>query len=212
MRILIDDADLARALRHLPFDDKKLNKLHCNIVHHESKERFVCTPVSLEECGNYTPYRARDDSRNRHYEDEHAVRHLSAERYHACRGSKSADEHLTLRADVPKAHTECGCYGKRNAEQHCDILQHLPYAPVRSEGGFDHRSVNADGVLARQRERYDARDKECRYDRADADEPCVPPCNGGALDYVKEGLVSLGFFSCCHAALPPFLPSCLSLS
>ena len=97
------------------------------------------------------------------------------------------------RADVPKAHTECGCYGKRNAEQHCDILQQLPYAPVRSEGGFDHRSVNADGVLARQRERYDARDKECRYDRADADEPCVPPCYGGTLDYVKEGLVSLGF-------------------
>ena len=56
---LVDDADLARALRRLPDDDEIGHELRGNVVHHEGEERLVRVPLGLEAV-SYTHLRAHE--------------------------------------------------------------------------------------------------------------------------------------------------------
>ena len=72
----------------------------------------------------------------------HAVFYIE----HTCSRRKSAHEDLTFGAKVPKPHFKSGCNGKRNYEQHGEVLKHIPKLSACAEAAFKHALIDAYGI------------------------------------------------------------------
>ena len=186
--ILVDDANLARALRHFPDDDEERGELGRDVVHHEGEKRLVGVPLCLEKRRKEAPQSARCQSGCEHDENQDAVRELVAEHDHTCRGRKTADEHLTFCADVPEAHFKRRCDGEGNAEQNGEVLERDPRFSRGAERAVENGAVNADGVFACEKHRDERADDERQKDRAAADEHALVPGERVALGDMEEGL------------------------
>ena len=186
--VLVDDADLARALRHFPDDDEECSELGCDVVHHEREERLVGVPLRLEERRKKAPQRACRDGGDEHDENQNAVRKLVAQHDHTCRGGKTADQDLTFCADVPEAHLECGRDGKGDAEQNREVLERDPEFARGAECTIEDGAVDADRVFAREEHRDERADDQRQNNRAAADQHRLIPGQNVSLGDMEQGL------------------------
>ena len=170
----VDDSDVTRALGVRPLVAEVSDYLRCDVVHHQREERLVGVPLRLEERGDESPYRARNNARYNHNGEEKIGRELVAEEDHACRCCEAAHESLSLCADVPEFHLECGGDCERNAQEHCKILEQAPYTPRRADRAEDYRGIDLRGVLSGDDDGHDRADEQRKHDRADSDKPCRP--------------------------------------
>ena len=150
LRALVDDADLTGALGDLPHDDEEGRKLGGDIVHHQGEQRFIGVPLGLEEGGEEAPESARSQCRGQRDQDQHCVGELVSQTDHAGSRGQTANEHLTLGADVPKAHFEGGRHRQRNTQQDRQILEGDPGLSGGAEGTFEDRGKNIDRIFAGQ--------------------------------------------------------------
>ena len=98
----------------LPLGGEKAGQLNGHIVHHEREERLIGVPVGSEESGDEAPDRAGHRAGHEHDHQQQGSLQAVSQIDHAGGGCDAADQNLTLRTDVPKAHLESG--GKADAD------------------------------------------------------------------------------------------------
>ena len=186
--VLVDDTDLASALRHFPDDDEECSELGCDVVHHEREERLVGVPLRLEERRKKAPQRACRDGGDEHDENQNAVRKLVAQHDHTCRSGKTADQDLTFRADVPEAHLKRRSNGKRDAQQNREVLEGDPGFARGAECAVENGAVDADRVFTREEHCDDGADNQRQKNCAAADQHRLIPGQCIALGNVEQRL------------------------
>ena len=179
-----------------------------HVVHHEGEQGLVGLPLGLEQGGNDTPGRAREECGDQHEEDEAPVGHLAAQVEQASGSSQTAHQHLALGTDVPELHAEGGGDGERDTEEDGHVLDQLPDLTAGAEGAAEHGDVHINGVALHQKEGDDTADQEGRQNGDDTDHPGFPQGDGGSLDDMEQGLTDLGgalLRRLSHLRFPPFL-------
>ena len=184
---LVNHADLAGALGHLPHDDEEGDQLSGHIVHHQGEQGLVGIPLCLEEGGNGSPDGACQNAGDDHNEDQQPVGDLITQQDHAGRGGKTAHQHLTFTADVPEAHLEGGGDGQRNAQQNGDVLEEDPDLPAGAEGALKDGLIDSNGVLAGEGGGDQRVDDQRQHDGCGPDAPCAVPGKGFALGDMNKG-------------------------
>ena len=154
----------------LPEGYEEARQLDRDVVHHQRKERFVCTPLRLEHRGNAAPDAARNRAAEEHDDHQRNQRKRIAKVDHASRGNDTANQHLTFCADVPKAHLERRSKADRDTEQHHDVANRHPNALLGAKRTVKHGRVDLDRVQLRQSEDDDGADDQChrKADQANA--------------------------------------------
>ena len=145
--LLVDDADLARALGGLPHHAEEGDQLGGDVVHHQREQRLVGVPLGLEEGGDAAPDGPGQDAGDDHAEDDGPVGEHVAQHYHARRRRETARQGLALAAHVPEAHPERRGDGQRYAQQYGHVLEGHPDLSGGAEGAVDDGGVDGDGVL-----------------------------------------------------------------
>ena len=186
LRGLVDDADLAGALGVFPDDDEISHKLRGNVVHHQSKERFIRIVFCLEIRRDKAPESTGENAAHAHAHNHKSVRQCVAQADHARRRSQRAGEHLTLAADIPEAHFKGRRHCERNAKQHGDVLQQHPNLAGRAERAVKNGRIYLQRIFAGHRRCNNGAYDEREQDRRRADAPGFVPGESVPLRNVEE--------------------------
>ena len=183
---LVDDADLAGALGILPNDDEIGYELHGDIVHHQSKERFIRIVFRFEIRRDKAPKSAGENAAHAHAHNHKCVRQCVTQADHTRRRSQRAGEHLTLAADIPEAHFKGRRHGERDTEKHRDILQQHPNLAGRAERAVKNGRIYLQRIFAGHRRCNNGAYDEREQDRRRADAPGFVPGESVPLRNVEE--------------------------
>ncbi len=124
---LIDDADLPAPLGTSHTMMKVGCQLGGDIVHHQGEQRLIGVPFGLEEGGRKPQMSAGQQCRRPEMtSDQHEFGDLVSQQIMQAARSQTANEDLTLGADVPEAHLEGGRHRQRNAQQDRQVLEGDP--------------------------------------------------------------------------------------
>ena len=172
---LVDDADLAGALGIFPNDNEIGYELHGDIVHHQSKERFVRIVFRFEIRRDKAPESAGENAAHAHAHNHKCVRQCVTQADHTRRRSQRAGEHLTLAADIPEAHFKGRRHGERNAKQHGDVLQQHPNLAGRAERAVKNGRIYLQRVFTGHRGCDNGANNKRKKNRRRADAPGFIP-------------------------------------
>ena len=157
-----------------------------DIVHHQGEQRLVGVPFGLEEGGQEAPYGAGQQRSRQRDDDQQEIGDLAAQQDHAGGGGQTADQGLTLGADVPEPHFERRRHRQRDTQQHGYVLAGDPDLAGGAEGTLEDRAVDGDGILTGQQGGDQSAEHQCQQQDTAADQQCLGQRQRIALGDMKE--------------------------
>ena len=197
---LVDNTDLAGALGHRPANDEIRHQLNGHIVHHQGEQGLVGIILRLKKCGDQRPNGTGQHTGYNHRQYQQRIGDLATQADHTRRRCQTADQHLTLAADVPKPHFERRGQRQGHAQQHSQTLQQVPYPAGGAKGTTKHGGIHLERIFMGQKHSQCRTCHQRQYNGTDANGPGQIPGQCRPLGNVKERLFGLVLM---HGFRPP---------